>query len=213
MKEFLLLTCSLAWLSQPLSAQAGNYKISNNYLFAHFDIENRVIDNWDISQTTLTIHQDLTATWEGTVTSTSVTDPYHIRFNFVDPYQRQSLDSPDLNWGNFSGTLTNNSTQLVEARYFDYNGSLRILWPDGFDAAFGVKRAQQGEWHPAPWTNGTPPDGSIEFGFWTMNEFGERNGDLNAVVTKKLGFQPVPEPSVIFLGTLSLGMLLLRRKR
>jgi hypothetical protein len=213
MKQIVLLISSLVGLSLPLAAQAGNYKISNNYLFAHFDIENRVIDNWDLSQTTLTIHNDLTATWEGTVSSTSVTDLYQIRFDFVDPYQRQSLDSPEINWGNFSGSLTNSSTQTIEARFFDYNGPSRILWPDGFDAAFGVKRPQQGEWHPAPWTNGTAPDGSIEFGFWTMNEFGERNGDLNAVVTKKLGFQPVPEPSVTFLGTLSLGILLLRRKR
>jgi hypothetical protein len=213
MKQIVLLISSLVVLSLPLAAQAGNYKISNNYLFAHFDIENRVIDNWDLSQTTLTIHNDLTATWEGTVSSTSVTDLYQIRFDFVDPYQRQSLDAPEINWGNFSGSLTNSSTQAIEARFFDYNGPSRILWPDGFDAAFGVKRPQQGEWHPAPWTNGTAPDGSIEFGFWTMNEFGERNGDLNAVVTKKLGFQPVPEPGVTFLGTLSLGMLLLRRKR
>ena len=186
-------------------AQVSTYLL-RDYFAGHLDIDNHIISDWDLSEVTLVIRPDLTAVLDGTITSPTEIDEYVVHFSFIDPYQSNDHSKPDLNWGEFMGTLTNRSNTVV-ATYHDYNGSARADWPNGYDAAFGVKRPEQGENHPAPWTNGTTPDGSIEFGFWTIARNGERNGDFN------VRLESIPEPTSGLLCVLSVSALALRRRR
>jgi hypothetical protein len=193
-------------IPQEVSAQAGSYAIDPQYLNAHLDIAGNPIYNWDYSDVTLVINNDLTAYLEGNITTPGLADTYYIRFDYVDPYQTGNLYEPDLLWGDFTGSMKNLTTGNIVERYEDYNGSGRF-WGNNFDAAFGIKRAEQGGNHPAPWTNGTAPNGSLEFGMWISNSQGQRNGDLNTTLTA------VPEASSALLGMLSGMGLLLRRRR
>ena len=188
------------------SAQVGTYHF-RDYFSGHFDINNHIISDWDLTNASLVIQSDLTAVMEGKITSPTEADEYSVHFNFIDPYQSNDLSKPDLNWGDFVGTLTNLSSNEVVATYHDYNGSARSDWPNGYDSAFGVKRPEQGDNHPAPWTNGTAPDGSIEFGFWTIAPNGERNGDFN------VRLELIPEPSSGILCVLSASLFTFRRRR
>lgn len=210
--KFIIPTFLAVCCCQLSHAQTGRY-VLDSHQFSYFQIGNLILFDWDLSGTVLNINADLTADWQGQITSPGVADSYYIRFDFVDPYQLGQLTAPDLNWGYFTGTLTNQRTNEVVERFYDSNGNIRIDWPNGFDAGFGVKRPEQQEWHPAPWTQGTAPDGSLEFGFWPVNQFGEHNGDMNVVLRKIPNIHPVPEPSSLLLAIAGSLCGVLRRRR
>lgn len=207
LKKTLVLLALGSTLTGSTFAQSGTYMIDPTYFAGHLDLGSNYIGNWDYSDVNLVIREDLTAYLEGTITAAGVADSYYLRFDFVDPYSNGRLYEPDLMWGDYSGSLTNLTTNQVTDRYFDYNGSGRGNWGSTFDAAFGEKRAEQGGNHPAPWTNGSSPNGSLEFGFWSSNSQGVRNGDLNTTV------KAIPEPgSVLLIGLAGLAGLVRRRR-
>lgn len=96
---------------------------------AHLDIAGNPIYNWDYSDVTLVINNDLTAYLEGNITTPGLADTYYIRFDYVDPYQTGNLYEPDLLWGDFTGSMKNLTTGNIVERYEDYNGSLEFgMW-------------------------------------------------------------------------------------